>query len=284
MPFEKWLEKFRSELEFRGYSKRTIKCYLFNVIRFLKAVNKHPKQISNQDIKIFLRTHYTTKGKSARTTIASLKLFFSLFGKKLLYNTPYPKEKRKIPVTLEREEIQRMISLTKNQKHKLILALMYGCGLRVSEVISLRIKDINFKEKIIKVKGKGDKERIIPIPKSLLFEIKKFLVLRRKELKLKSYASDLLFLSSHKNKLSLSSRTCQEIVKKAAKKAGIKKRVTPHSLRHSFATHLLESGTDIRIIQELLGHSWIASTQIYTKVSNKIIKKVSSPLDKLKWY
>jgi len=184
---------------------------------------------------------------------------------------PYPKRNKTLPDVLSKEEAKRLISNINNPKHKLIIKLMYGCGLRVSEVINLNKKDLFIDEELIHIRlAKGKKDRFVKIPESLREELYNYS-------KIGEYK--MLFNSQKGGKLT--TKTIQLIVKNANKKAGINKRVSPHTLRHSFATHLLEQGTDLRIIQKLLGHSDIKTTQIYLKVSNASIKNIKSPLDLL---
>lgn len=164
-----------------------------------------------------------------------------------------------------------MIDATSNIKHKLILKILYGCGLRVSEIVNLKKPDINFQERLMHIKlSKGKKDRFVRIPESIKEELESYFKLNKEE---------ILFPSNREGKLTTA--TIQAIIKKAGKKAGIKKEVYPHLLRHSFATHLLERGTDLRLIQKLLGHSDIKTTQIYTQISQASIKNIKSPLDDL---
>ena len=153
----------------------------------------------------------------------------------------------------------------------MIIKLTYGCGLRVGEIIALKIKDLNFEESLIKINlAKGKKDRFVKIPDSIKTELKGYVSLNN---------SEILFESNRGGKLTKD--TIQKIIRNSAKKAEIKKRVYPHLLRHSFATHLLENGTDLRVIQKLLGHSDIKTTQIYTQISQASIKNVKSPLDNI---
>ena len=161
-----------------------------------------------------------------------------------------------------------MIELTKNPKHKLLIQLMYGCGLRVSEAVKMKIQDLDLDRRVLTIRqGKGRKDRQLPIPKSLIDDLKNSITIRK------------YLFEGRKNHIA--QKTAYEIVKNASKKAEIRKKLSCHTLRHSFATHLLESGTDIRYIQELLGHSRLQTTQIYTKVSKSSLEKIKSPLDSL---
>ena len=207
---------------------------------------------------------------SVRKDLFAIKFFFDyVLGQKL--DIPNPKKNSPLPEILTAEDIKKLIKNTSNVKHKLIIKMLYGCGLRVSEIINLKKEDLNFEEDLVHIRlAKGKKDRFVKIPNSVKDELIKFTDF---------YNERYLFFSNRGGKLT--SATIQAILKNAAKRAGIKKRVYPHLLRHSFATHLLEQGTDLRIIQKLLGHSDIKTTQIYLQISQASIKNVKSPLDSL---
>jgi site-specific recombinase XerD len=212
-------------------------------------------------------------GISAQTInvhLFAIKYFYQEIAKsKAVIDLKFAKTPSKLPVVLSREEIQRMLETIKNEKHRLMVALAYAGGLRVSEVINLRIKDINPAELTIHLKGaKGNKDRITIFPEKLRSDIEKSVIGRN--------ANDYFFASERGGKLT--ERTAQIVFEKTLKAAGIKKEATFHSLRHSFATHLLENGVDVRYVQELLGHANIRTTQIYTKVTNPMLKNIRSPL------
>ena len=171
---------------------------------------------------------------------------------------------------LSRSEIEKILEATENTKHKLLLSLAYGAGLRVSEAISLKAQDIDFHELTIHIKqAKGKKDRISVFPEKLSADIQNLIAGKEK--------NDFVFSSERGGKLT--TRTAQKVFENSFKKSGVKKDATFHSLRHSFATHLLENGVDVRYVQELLGHQNIRTTQLYTQVTNPKLKNVKSPLE-----
>lgn len=263
------LTKLEENLKLKNYSKETIKSYLYQIRSYLEYAKD--RGINQQSAKEFLLKKISTNNPSSiGHNVFAIKYFFrEILHQKL--EIPNPKRNKTIPEILTAEEIKRMINSTFNVKHKLIIKILYGCGLRVNEIVNLRREDINFNENLIKINlGKGKKDRFVKIPSSVKEEIKSYVCLERGE---------YLFESNRSGKLT--KKTIGKIVEKAAKKAEVTKRVYPHLLRHSFATHLLEQGTDLRIIQKLLGHSDIKTTQIYTQISQASIKNIKSPLDNL---
>jgi len=263
------LEKLKRELEIRNFSKQTVKGYIYSVEKFLEF-SKY-KGLNEETVKIYIQKSLENKNPSSvRKDLFAIKFFFDkIINQKLIL--PNPKKNNTLPEILTFEEIRKMIEVTKNIKHRLIIKLLYGCGLRVSEIVNLRLQDLNFGEELIKIQlAKGKKDRFVKIPSSIKQELENYSEIN---------GSEILFPSARKGKLTKD--TIQKIVQNSAKKAGIKKRVYPHLLRHSFATHLLEQGTDLRIIQKLLGHSDIKTTQIYTQISQASIKNVKSPLDNI---
>lgn len=273
MKLQELLGKIENELKLRNYSRKTIKSYLIclgNYCKYVKVVKKNP------DIDIIKKylLEKQDKGLSSQTInlyLNAIKYFYrEIFNSKIKINLKFAKTPKKIPVVLTKKEIETIINSTFNSKHKLLIALSYGAGFRVSEAINLRVKDINLDELTIHLKGaKGNKDRITVFPEKLKSEIEKATNLCNK--------NDYLFSSNRGGKLT--ERTAQKIFDKALEKSGIQKDATFHSLRHSFATHLLENGVDVRYVQELLGHQNIRTTQIYTKVTNPSIRKIKSPLD-----
>ena len=187
-------------------------------------------------------------------------------------DVPRPKKHKKLPKVIHSQDIKRLFEATKNNKHNTMLKLIYGMGLRVSEVINLRIVDIDSKSmQVFLERAKGKKDRYVNLPVSILEQLRAYFL----EYKPKEF----LFEGQYGGKYSI--RSAQQVFKSSMEKAGINKQVGIHSLRHSFATHLLENGTDIRFIQEILGHNDIKTTLLYTNVSEKSIRKIKSPLDNL---
>lgn len=269
---EKILKKIETEIKLRGFSPRTAKMYLFYNKEFLSKYSIDPKNVTEDDIKLYLAEKLTDEGLSAKSVSlikAALMFYYNeILGNKFEIKTP--KIKKSTPVVLSKDEIKRLLSAIKNKKHQLIIKLYYSSGLRLSEAINLKQKNIDFDEKVIWIRdGKGGKDRMTILSESLCKELKEFCQYKNKD--------DFIFLNKYGDPMS--ARSIQKIVEKAKIDAKLQKDVHIHTLRHSFATHLLEAGIDIRKIQELLGHSDLSTTQIYTKVSNEELKKVKSPLD-----
>lgn len=265
--YSDWKKLIENEAKLRGYSQRTIDSYIFHVAKFIES-GKSPKDF------LLSRINSNKADETIRSAGFAIKFYLKIIKKdfpelkEILKQLPNVKREKKIPIILSKEEILKMIQSTTNLNHRLIIQLGYSAGLRASEIINLKWEDIDFKRNIIHIKkSKGKKDRIVMLsPK-----VKK----------------GLLSLSLQKEKQVLKTnrgtrytlRTIEQVIQNTAKKAGINKKATPHILRHSFATHLLEKGTDIRYIKDLLGHSNISTTLIYTKVSNKNLTKIKSPLD-----
>jgi len=266
---EELLQKLVRELEIRNFSIKTITSYRRSVEKYIMYAQN--KGYTEDTLKDYLQT--MIKKQNPSTVSANLSAI-EFFFEKVLNHTikiSHPKRNKSLPVILSKEEIKSMIDATSNIKHKLIIKVLYGCGLRVSELLKLKKDDLNFQEGLLHIKlAKGRKDRFVKIPESLNNSLKQYCSLIN---------SNILFESSRGGRLS--EKTIQAIVENAAKKAQIKKEVYPHLLRHSFATHLLEQGTDLRIIQKLLGHSHIKTTKIYTQISQQSIKNIKSPLDGL---
>lgn len=266
------LDKLQQEMQIAGYSPRTIKSYTLCSRKIYNYFKKSLNQITEDEFKSFL-AKLAKKNYSPYTLNlyhATLKYVFkNVYRIPYKFKFPYTKRHRKLPIVLSRREILRIIKTTRNQKHKLILSLAYGAGLRVSEVIKLKIRDLNLDELVIHLKyTKGGKDRITIVPDKLQKDLERLMAGKKPD----------NFVFENQRGGGLTARTAQAVFAKALKLAGIKKNATFHSLRHSFATHLLENGVDVRYVQELLGHANIRTTQVYTKVTNPKLKNIKSPL------
>jgi len=272
MKLKELLEKIENELKLRNYSPKTVKSYLgclSDYFYYVKNIKKDPD--------VYLIKKYLLKkqdgGQYYQTInlyLNSIKYFYrEIFKSKIPIDIKFSKTSSKLPIVLSRIEVEKIINSIENKKHRLLIALSYGAGLRVSETVNLKVKDINLEELTIHLKeAKGKKDRITIFPEKLIVDIE--ILISNKNF------NDYVFASERGGKLT--ERTAQKIFENALKNAKISKDATFHSLRHSFATHLLENGVDVRYVQELLGHANIRTTQIYTKVTNPIIRKIKSPL------
>jgi site-specific recombinase XerD len=274
-------QEFVDILTLRRYSRKTIKNYKLVVgvshRWFLKNKNIKLMDIEHTDLKEFFL--YMTKEKnysasSIRIYRFSLQLYFQQVLKKnldfkFLYNI---KKEEHIPCVLTKFEIHKMLNSFTNIKHKLLFSLMYSSGLRISEVINLKVKNIDLEKLTLLVReGKGKKDRMTIFSEKIKNDLSDFIEDKN--------PNDYIFISNQgKGREPIHTRTAQKLFQTAIKKSGIKKSATPHDLRHSFATHLLENGVDIRYIQTLLGHKNISTTTIYTKVANPALRTIKSPL------
>jgi len=266
------LEKTERLLKLRNYSPKTIKSYLLYIRNYIIFSKKSGIKSKQKAIEDFLLNMQKNK-RSPQTINLALNAVKFLYGEVL--KTPqkidlkFAKRSKKLPVVLSRNEIEEILSKTANAKHRLMIALAYGCGLRVSEVINLRICDLNIEELTITVReAKGKKDRISVLPEKLVCDLRNMIAGKS--------ASEYVFDSMRGGKLTTTS--LQKMFRNSLAKTQIKKMATFHSLRHSFATHLLENGVDVRYVQELLGHANIRTTQLYTQVTNPKLKNIKSPL------
>jgi site-specific recombinase XerD len=233
------------------------------------------KQISSEQINSYLVeliNHNDISPSQQNQRINAIKFYYEkvLGTSKVYHKLERPKKERKLPTVLSKQEVSLLLNVTGNMKHKCILTTIYSAGLRRSELLNLKIEDIDSNRKLIRIRGaKGKKDRYTLLSDKLLLILRKYY---------KAYRPiEWLFEGQHGGKYSPTS--IAKICKTAARKAGINKNVTPHSLRHSFATHLLEQGTNLRYIQEILGHEDPKTTQIYTRVATNKLSNIRSPLD-----
>lgn len=278
MNLQELVRKIKDELRLRNYSCKTIESYIFCLTDYFKYLKNIKREPDVGVIKKYL-LEKQDRGLSSQTVnlyLQSIKYFYrDVCKNNENIEIRFAKTPSKLPVVLSRAEIEKIIASISNQKHRLLIALSYGCGLRVSEIIDLKVKDIDLNELIVHLKGaKGNKDRITIFPERLKNDIMNLIASKA--------GNEYLFISQLGTRLparqgKLTERTAQKIFENALKKTGIKKEATFHSLRHSFATHLLENGVDVRYVQELLGHRNIRTTQIYTQVTNPKLKNIKSP-------
>ena len=272
----------------RGLSENSITSYENDINKLKSFLNDKgkisPLNVSADHIKEFVyNISKEVKANSQSRIISGLKSFYDylLFEKIIkinpVSNIESPKLRRKLPSTLSIEEINSMINnidktKKESERNTAIIETLYGCGLRVSELINLKISDLYFEEDFVKVTGKGNKQRLVPVSEVNKQCINTYLINSRTKLNIDSRSSDIIFLN--RNGYKLTRAMIFTIVKSLSKKAGIKKTISPHSFRHSFATHLLENGADLKTIQQLLGHESITTTEIYMHLDNKALVNV----------
>jgi len=275
---QQYLNQTRDELKLRNYSPQTIKSYLGCLADFLESPAGDGAGLARANLD-FIRA-FLLKKQSKDLSAQTINLYLNaikFFYREIIksdeeIDLKFAKRAKKLPIVLSAKEISAIIASIKNPKHKLLIALSYGAGLRVSEIVNLKVKDVNPEELTIHLKqAKGQKDRITLLPEKLKMDVLAMTSFKESD--------DYVFASERGGKLS--KRTAQKIFENALRKTNIKKEATFHSLRHSFATHLLENGVDVRYVQELLGHQNIRTTQIYTHVTNPAIRNIKSPLDNL---
>jgi len=275
MNFRQWYDRYSTDCKLKYPSERTQENYLCSVGTFLKYFEKEvePKAISTQSIKEWLLTFATINTRNHK--LCAIKSFYEItVGMPLkLDKIPFSKKNKQLPIVLAVDEIQRMFDVCENKKHKVILALLYSCSLRVSELINLKWSHIDKSRMIINiVQAKGNKDRQVALNDILI----KLLYEYHSEYKSKEY------VLNGQNSLQYSDRSVGEVVKQLAKKAGVTKDVYTHLIRHTSATHMVENGTDINLIQKWLGHSNVKTTNIYLHISDNHISKIPSPLQSIR--
>lgn len=272
------LGQFVDQIKLMGYSPRTLVTYRNEFAAFLFHIKDKPASTCTEtDVRDYLLHCITELGASEaliHSRINALKFYFEKVLRKprFFVEIPRPKKPFKLPKVLSQEEVRNLFAATTNLKHNTILKLCYGMGLRVSEVVNLKIADIDSDSmRVLVACAKGKKDRYVNLPQSMLEQLRDYYRQFR--------PVEYLFESPAGGRYS--ARSAQQVFKNSLQKIGCRKKVGIHSLRHSFATHLLEQGTDIRFIQELLGHANIQTTLLYTAVSSRELRKIVSPLDKL---
>jgi integrase/recombinase XerD len=276
---EQKIAEFRNWLKSRRYSENTVKTYCEALRTFLRFFDGKPiAAIDNNDVIIF-NNQYILQNKLSSSfqnqVVNAIKLFFRTIELRSMTveSVHRPKTEKLLPNVLSKEEIRLILSVQKNIKHRAMLSLVYSCGLRRSELLNLKLNDIDSKRGLVIIrKGKGKKDRIAPLSLKVLDLLREYFL---------AYTPKDWLFEGQNGIGQYDERSLANVLKQAIEKCKINKPVTLHWLRHSYATHLLENGTDLRYIQEILGHSRSTTTEIYTHVSNKNIQKVISPFDTL---
>jgi len=266
------------QLILKKYSQSTKRLYLAEFYHLLSLLGSYyVNDLTSKRLKDYFLYCIKSEKMGERKMngkINAIKFYFEqvLHRPKMFFDIPRPKKPLTLPKMLSKYEVKKLFKFTTNLKHRIALQLTYGMGLRVSEVVGLKISDIDSKRMMVHVQGaKGKKDRYVPLPISILPALRNYYVIYKPK--------EYLLQGQYGGPYAKSS--LQQVFKNAMRKAGIKKNIGIHGLRHSYATHLLESGADMRFIQELLGHNSIKTTQVYTKVTLRSKSKIKSPLDNL---
>lgn len=274
MDYTKWYNKYCADCDLKYNSENTRSNYKSCVSLFISKFKyvDQPQRIANDDIKQWLLEAKTINTRKHRLCAINSFYKITVGMPSKIQKIPYPKSEKKLPIVLSQDEVQRMFNVCENLKHKLILSILYACGLRVSELINLKWSNIDRSRMIINIiKGKGNKDRQVMLPEVLIPLLEKYY----RDYKSKDY------VFNGQNSLQYSDRSVLQVVKQLAEKAGISKRVHTHLMRHCSFTHLCESGTDINLIQKIAGHNNVKTTMIYTHISDSLISKINSPLNSI---
>ena len=274
---KKLLHEYVNYLRGKMLSKSTVRTYYTHILEFFYYLKSKPlEEITNRDIEKFIEEVYVPRKYAVSThrqVYGALKHLKNRFPECLIDETEFelPKKTSYLPTVLSKEEVIHLLRATKNLKHRAILAMIYSSGMRIGELINLELKDIDFNRLQIFIRnGKGRKDRYVVMAKSMLPLIRNYLT---------TYRPIKYFVESTERGKPYSAGSVRSFLRRLSKQSGITKKVTPHTLRHCYATHLLENGVDLRYIQELLGHSRPETTMIYTHVAKKDLLEIESPLD-----
>jgi integrase/recombinase XerD len=271
-------QRMLEDLQIRRYSPTTIRIYLRSIAEFAQHFGKPPDRLGAEHIRQY-QLFLIKEKKVSRSTfiqmVCALRFFYThtLHRKISMERIPFPRRERKLPLILSREEVKALLEAPGNLRHRTLLAILYGCGLRVSELIQLKVSDIDSARNVLRVRhGKGCKDRQTLLPAKLLELLRCYWRNQR--------PTDWLFPSADRTR-PISPKAVFLTCRKAAPRAGISKPLHPHSLRHAFATHLLEAGVNLRTIQILLGHANLETTARYLHVADVAVRTTASPLDSL---
>jgi site-specific recombinase XerD len=266
------------DLQLRNYARRTCKEYVSCAQAFVAYHRRPPQQMGELEVRQFLM-HLVEQRKAGPATrkmhVAGIKFLYEVVLRRpeVVAAIPWPKVAHNLPDILSGSEVQRLLDAIESTKHRAIVMTAYGSGLRISEVCGLKISDIDSQRMTLRVLGKGGRERYVMLPERVLFLLRRYWVAER--------PSKPWLFPGQQAGCPASPASVRHYLHAAAEKTGLRKRVTPHVLRHTFATHLLELGTDVRVIQMLLGHRSIRTTMRYTRMTSRILAKTKSPVDVL---
>lgn len=272
--------RMEEELRLRGYSPRTHKSYVGWVRRFAAHYRRPPEQMGAEQVRAYLVDLLEVRQLSRASLIqalCALKFFYIhvLHRSCEVEDLYFPKRKQRLPVVLSQSEVRRLFEATTDLKEQMIVMTMYSSGLRLSELLNLQVKDIDSTKMQIRIRqGKGAKDRNVVLARTLLNALRRYFL---------QYRPESWLFYGRTPQQPLDARVVQRMVHRLSEKAGLREGVNTHTLRHTFATHLLESGTELPYIQELLGHRNVKTTMLYTRVSPRALNKVTSPLDRLDW-
>jgi site-specific recombinase XerD len=275
MDIRKWHNKYSIDVQLVYNSGATLKNYKSQVLSFLNHFKDEvePKAIDNEKIKLWLLEAQTINTRKHR--LCALNSFYKITVgmPSKITKIPYPKAEKKLPIVLSQDEVQRMFDVCENLKHKVILALLYSCGLRVSELLNLQWSNIDRSRMIINIiAGKGKKDRQVMLSEALIPLLEKYW----QQYKTKNYVLSGQFTDQY------SAHSVGQVIKKLAEKAKINKRVYTHLMRHNCFTHMVENGIDINLIQKLAGHNNVKTTMVYTHISDSLISKINSPINSIR--
>ena len=269
--------KVEKECKRRRLSPRTAKTYLYCIHKFLNWSKRDLRYISKKDVRLFLEhlSERNLAGSTMNTYHMAIRfLFENVLEKRMWIDIKYSKTPKRLPEVLSKEEVRKLLNAISNWKHRLIIEFLYGSGLRVSELINMKVKDLNLEKNYGYVRnGKGGKDRLITLSKIVKEKIINLIEIENLD------SEDYIFQSNRNKKYNI--KSLQKIVLDASKKVKFNKRVHPHTLRHSFATHLIENGYDINNVQAMLGHKSPETTMIYTHIASPNLVNTKSPLDDL---
>lgn len=271
-------QRMLADMKLRNLAPGTQGLYLTRVARFAAHYDQCPSQLGAEDVKTYLHHLIETQDVSwsfFNQAVCALRFLYqvTLERPEMIPHLPFPRQEKRLPTVLSEEEVTRFFQAVTHSRDRVVLLTLYACGLRISEALSLKPADIDSDRMLIHVRqGKGNRDRMVMLSPKLLDELRLYVRWVRPH--------HWLFPGPDPTKR-LCNRTLQRTCRLTGERAGITKRVTPHVLRHSFATHLLDAGTDLRVIQTLLGHRSLSTTAVYTHVSTRRLQATTSPLDRL---